>query len=116
MNTKRIAKCNRNNLIFFSVLHFIVWLITYSLYGWWGIFLGFLINCIIDMGVLIAWILHEKNQLSQKAVIRQRNSLNVEALINPQKEKFYSFYSHLLNPFNVCTRAIVRLLTKVVGQ
>jgi Flp pilus assembly protein TadB len=47
---------NRNYLIFFGALHFLVWLTMYFLFGWLGIIFGFLVNFVLDMGLLLIWI------------------------------------------------------------
>jgi Flp pilus assembly protein TadB len=47
---------NRNYLIFFGALHFLVWLTMYLLFGWLGIIFGFLVNVVLDMGLLLIWI------------------------------------------------------------
>jgi hypothetical protein len=35
-------------------------------FGWHGLLFGFLVNCIMDAGVLLSWIWQEKRQLSRK--------------------------------------------------
>ena len=55
-----------NDLIFFGAFHLLIWLISYFLLGWRGILIGFLVNCLIDTGILMTWIWQEKKQLSQK--------------------------------------------------
>ncbi|MBC8231049.1 hypothetical protein H8E77_15965 [bacterium] len=56
-STKRQQKsCNRNYLIFFGALHLLVWLTAYFWFGWLGIIFGFLVNVVIDMGLLLIWI------------------------------------------------------------
>ena len=79
MNSKptrrKQKKHNRNDLISFGTLHFLIWLIMYSLLGWWGIFFGFLLNCIMDTGILLSWIWLEKKQLPQKVAHQQKEEL-----------------------------------------
>jgi Flp pilus assembly protein TadB len=47
---------NRNYLMFFGALHLLVWLAAYFWFGWLGIIFGFLVNFVIDMGLLLIWI------------------------------------------------------------
>ena len=60
-NMKRI-KPKRKYLIFFGLSHYIMWLISCFLFGWWGILLGFVVNCVMDMGVLLIWMWQENTR------------------------------------------------------
>ena len=82
MNFKSTAgkekNSHRNDLIFFGVLHFIVWLIMCFGFGWWGILLGFLVNCMTDTGLLLSWIWQEKKELSQELAREQKEKLLIQ--------------------------------------
>jgi Flp pilus assembly protein TadB len=47
---------NRNYLVYFSMLHLLVWLAAYFWFGWLGIIFGFLVNFVLDMGLLLIWM------------------------------------------------------------
>ena len=69
---RQLKNRNQNYLIFFSALHFLVWLIMYFLFGWLGITFGFLANFVIDIGLLLIWrwgIVYKHHLLSGISVI-----------------------------------------------
>ncbi len=71
---RQLKNRNQNYLIFFSALHLLVWLMMYFLFGWLGITLGFLVNFLIDMGLLLIWrwgIVYKHHILSGISVIVQ---------------------------------------------
>jgi hypothetical protein len=70
MNSKVPKSCNRNFLIFFAVIHFLIWLIMCSSLGWLGIVFGFMGNCVVDSGLLLTWIWREKKQPYRKIAIQ----------------------------------------------
>ena len=76
--TTRKENSHRNNLIFFGMFHFIVWLMMCLGFGWWGVLLGFLVNCITDTGLLLSWILQEKKALSQELAREHKEKLLVQ--------------------------------------
>jgi len=41
--------------ILFALLHAFVFSLSFSWWSWWGIALGFCINCVLDSIVLITW-------------------------------------------------------------
>jgi len=62
----------RNYLIFFSALHFLVWLTAYFLFGWLGIISCLLVNFAMDMGLLLIWrwgMVYKRRFLSGMSVI-----------------------------------------------
>ena len=66
-STERKQKSRiRNDLIFFAGFHFLVWMVMYFLFGWWGMLAGFLINGIMDTVVLLSWMWQENRHLSRK--------------------------------------------------
>jgi hypothetical protein len=72
--TKKEANRNRNEVLFFSICHFIVWLIMCSLFSWWGLLLGFLANIGMDSGVLLLWINQEKKVPLPSQLSLRRNA------------------------------------------
>jgi len=50
-----------NAAIFFALLHAFVFSFSLSWWKWWGITLGFFINCALDAIILIAWC-HKSNR------------------------------------------------------
>jgi hypothetical protein len=52
-NTEKIS---RYYLVYFSMLHLLVWLAACFLFGWLGIIFGFLVNFVLDMGLLLIWM------------------------------------------------------------
>ncbi len=79
-STKRKQKSrSQNYLIFFGALHFIVWLIMCLVLGWRGIIFGFLVNFVVDSGLLLIWIWQEKKQLYQKAAPQQKENVFVRS-------------------------------------
>ena len=94
---------NRNDLIFFGLLHFLIWLIMCFWFGWRGILFGFLVNFIIDAGVLLSWIWREKKQLSQNEIaIALENTRLVEELRDRAKEQeiLYQIASDMMSMHN----------------
>lgn len=73
--TRKGRNSHRNDLIFFGALHLIVWLVMCFWFGWWGILLGFFVNCTTDMGLLLSWIWQEKKVLSQELAREQEEEL-----------------------------------------
>ena len=79
-STKRKQKSrNQNYLLFFGALHFIVWLIMCLVLGWRGIIFGFLVNFIIESGMLLSWIWQEKKKPCQKVTLQQKTNLFVRS-------------------------------------
>ena len=70
---------HQNYLIFFGGYHFLVWLIMCLALGWRGILFGFLVNIVMDSGVLLSWIRQEKKQLYRKVDLQQRKNLFVRS-------------------------------------
>ena len=86
-STRRQQKCRNQNyliffggfLIFFGGFHFLVWLIMYLALGWLGILFGFLVNIVMDSGVLLSWIWQENKQLYRKVDLQQKKNLFVRS-------------------------------------
>jgi len=72
----------RNSFIFFSGLHFLVWLIMCFGFGWRGLLFGFLVNCIMDAGVLLSWIWQEKHSRKVFASLNDAKGLR-----SPQQQE-----------------------------
>jgi len=51
----------------------------YLALGWLGILFGFLVNIVMDSGVLLSWIWQENKQLYRKVDLQQKKNLFVRS-------------------------------------
>jgi len=76
---RKVDLQHQNYLIFLGGFHFLVWLIMCLALGWLGILFGFLVNIVMDSGVLLSWIWQENKQLYRKVDLQQKKNLFVRS-------------------------------------
>jgi len=60
ISAENSRQTSKRHLIWFGMLHLVIWIIMYFKWGWLGILLGFSVNCILDMGMLSLCVLLQK--------------------------------------------------------